>query len=518
MVVESNSILGGCASISGGGVGLGGGNALQIKAGIFETADMVYNDLTQHVIYYSNVATETLAGTPVRATPGSKNDPRLVRVFADRSLDTFNWLVAHGAQFSGASAGTGVYANASGTRAGLSTVPAVVDPTGVGKTNPANIYPGAGWTNPLVSTLQKLSNVDIEVNTKMTQIIREGAPVNSGRVLGIAAEVAGQTVYFRANKAVILATGGWKGHPWLRTLFDPRLEQYPTLIGSGEPFCYDDGTGMLAALNAGAVLTADRNVDEHVWHRQWGTLYHVQTVAAIGTSYAHPGFTVSNMADIIFVNKNGNRFVDETFPETTGWFGNENTGSGTGWVPPYSFYDIALVQGMLGPYGTPGVWTIFDSAGATRENLNPATWLQPGPNGSPSLVDPNLVFSSSTLGGLETAINVPAGSLTATVNTYNSFITASPPADTAFGKPASALKYQINAPPYYAVWTNLVLHDTCGGVGINANSQVLDVNGIVIQGLYAGGEAAGGLDLIGTEKGIVQGRVAGENAATDQSW
>jgi predicted oxidoreductase len=106
--------------------------------------------------------------------------------------------------------------------------------------------------------------------------------------------------------------------------------------------------------------------------------------------------------------------------------------------------------------------------------------------------------------------------LTTTVNNYNSYVTAK--ADPDFGKPAASLLYQINAPPYYAVWMNLVIHDTIGGAAINDKCQVLDVYGNVIPSLYAGGEAAGGLDLIGMAKGTVQGRVAAEYAVMEQSW
>ena len=153
----------------------------------------------------------------------------------------------------------------------------------------------------------------------------------------------------------------------------------------------------------------------------------------------------------------------------------------------------------------------MNSAAMTRENINPATWLGP-----PPVVDANLVFSASTVNQLAAAISVDPTALTTTINNYNSYVTAG--ADPDFGKPASLLKNQINTPPYYAVWTNIVIHDTCGGATINENCQVLDINGNAIPNLYAGGETAGGLDFLGVAKGIVQGRIAGENAAIDQSW
>jgi predicted oxidoreductase len=51
---------------------------------------------------------------------------------------------------------------------------------------------------------------------------------------------------------------------------------------------------------------------------------------------------------------------------------------------------------------------------------------------------------------------------------------------------------------------------------VNAKCQVLDIEGKVIPGLYAGGEAAGGLDVIGMPRGIIMGRFAGENAAAEK--
>jgi len=39
----------------------------------------------------------------------------------------------------------------------------------------------------------------------------------------------------------------------------------------------------------------------------------------------------------------------------------------------------------------------------------------------------------------------------------------------------------------------------------------------VIPGLYAAGEVAGSLDIIGMAKGVVMGRIAGESAATEKA-
>ena len=60
-----------------------------------------------------------------------------------------------------------------------------------------------------------------------------------------------------------------------------------------------------------------------------------------------------------------------------------------------------------------------------------------------------------------------------------------------------------------------------GGVKINTNAQVIDVNGEVIEGLFAAGEITG--DLHGTNRlggnaitdCVVFGRIAGANAAKE---
>jgi succinate dehydrogenase/fumarate reductase flavoprotein subunit len=96
-----------------------------------------------------------------------------------------------------------------------------------------------------------------------------------------------------------------------------------------------------------------------------------------------------------------------------------------------------------------------------------------------------------------------------TVARYNSFVDAGKDAD--FGKPAP--KYKIQTPPFYAAWSTPMVHDCVSGVRINAKAQAIDMNGRVIPGLYCAGESAGGFNLHGLAKSIVQGRIAGREAA-----
>lgn len=51
------------------------------------------------------------------------------------------------------------------------------------------------------------------------------------------------------------------------------------------------------------------------------------------------------------------------------------------------------------------------------------------------------------------------------------------------------------------------------GLRININSQVLDMRGETIPGLYAAGESASGIALHGIGKSVLFGRLAGLHAA-----
>ena len=76
-------------------------------------------------------------------------------------------------------------------------------------------------------------------------------------------------------------------------------------------------------------------------------------------------------------------------------------------------------------------------------------------------------------------------------------------------------KYQINKGPFYAAWCTPVLHDTRAGLRINAKMQVVDMQGQVISGLYAGGEVAGGFSMHGLPRCTCQGMIAGREAGKE---
>ena len=108
-------------------------------------------------------------------------------------------------------------------------------------------------------------------------------------------------------------------------------------------------------------------------------------------------------------------------------------------------------------------------------------------------------------------VPMPAERLAATVARYNSFVDLGEDAD--FGKPKP--RYKIATPPFYAAWATPVPHDTRAGLRINADCQVIDMQGAIIPGLYCGGESAGGFSQHGLARCLCQGLIAGGNAAAE---
>src|SRR4030095_14190594 len=84
IVLEENFDIGGRGIMSGGSIQLGGGHSLQKKYGTVDSADMIFADWTRH------------------DHPASRySDRDIVRKFADENAATFEFLLAHGVQFTG---------------------------------------------------------------------------------------------------------------------------------------------------------------------------------------------------------------------------------------------------------------------------------------------------------------------------------------------------------------------------------------------------------------------------------
>ena len=99
-------------------------------------------------------------------------------------------------------------------------------------------------------------------------------------------------------------------------------------------------------------------------------------------------------------------------------------------------------------------------------------------------------FQADTLEELAAMIDVPVQSFIATVDRYNELVAQGD--DTDFGK-RGVLLTPIVKPPFYALKWGPSLLDVFGGALTNSHLNVLDHFGNPIDGLYAVGNAAGGM-------------------------
>ena len=108
---------------------------------------------------------------------------------------------------------------------------------------------------------------------------------------------------------------------------------------------------------------------------------------------------------------------------------------------------------------------------------------------------------------------MPLKYLADTVSTWNGYVEAG--TDPDFEREVDAPMNRIAPPPFYALSIMIIWHDSYGGLRVNGRQQVVDMQGEVIPGLYAGGEAVGGFNKHGLGKGHVHGYIAGTHAAEE---
>jgi succinate dehydrogenase/fumarate reductase flavoprotein subunit len=475
IVIEQNYDIGGHAIESGGNIALGGGTSLQKKYGIEDSPDRMFEDLVNWHDYRFS-------------------DREIVRAFCDESVATFDFLVAHGVKFPDRP-----LIGADGGPQDVKRAQTVIW-TGEVSTYAPNGGNGTALMRPLEASARKLG-VKILLQHSMTGLIREEQ--FSGRVLGITAAHEGKTLNIQARRGVVVSTGGHTSNVNFRRIFDPRLtEEYQVV---GEPYSRQTGDGEIAAMQVGASLwgaasqTVETRARSHIFEKPY----------VIGNQYGYPqgggrrnenvkdspvkglsraiGLQVADYQNLIHVNQFGRRFVNE-------------------FATGFDWWNPCLEQGASKSEGGGPIWAIFDTDGAKRENWTLA----------PPFVDPDgWFFSANTLRELAGKIvskyqkePMPGATLEETVARYNSFVERGKDED--FGKPVPM--HKIQTPPFYAAWSTPCIHDCLSGLRINAKTQVIDLWGQVISGLYSAGETAGGFNQHGLARALTFGRIAGREA------
>lgn len=331
-------------------------------------------------------------------------------------------------------------------------------------------------TDVVMGELQKeidAGNVSIVFNTPATELILDG-----GAVIGAKTD-AGD---FNA-KATILATGGYGYSEELVQRFN-HLENFTTTCS-----WFSTGDGHLMAEQAGGVLT---NMD-------------FLTVYAGGLKTPESGLTrtmsirVKDYPYIIFVNKDGERFVDElgnedgsSYDEITSWWKKGDN-------KIYIMVDQAMVDELKAsekPIITGDMdWSKFEDQ------------LEKG----------NILYSGETIEEVAEKAGINAENLAATIERYNGFAAAGQ--DDDFGR--TRLMKEFTGGPYYIFETTPYIMITSGGPAMTVKGEVVNADGEPIPGLYQAGELVGMANAfgrttiggVGNSGSLVWGKLAGESAA-----
>lgn len=293
--------------------------------------------------------------------------------------------------------------------------------------------------------------------------------VEEGRVVGVIGEgMNGQKVTVR-GEAVIIASGGFGANTkmlkeyntyWTEINDDIKTSNSPAITGDG----------IVLGQSVGADLVG-------MGFSQMMPVSDPETGALFSGLQVPP-------QNFVMVNQEGKRFVNE--------YGSRDALTQAAIDNGGLFYLIADDEIKKTAYNT------------TQEKIE-------------KQVAAGTLFRDETLGGLATQLGINVAVFEATISAYNGFVAKG--IDTEFGKDVFDLS--VSVAPFYATPRKPAVHHTMGGLKIDTETHVLDVDGKVISGLYAAGEVAGGIHA-GNRLGgnsltdiFTFGRIAGQTAVRE---
>jgi len=323
---------------------------------------------------------------------------------------------------------------------------------------------GTGFISTYQNYIDTHEGIEVLLDTEALELI-----IEDGRVTGVKAESLEGDVILHANNGVILATGGFSAN---QEMLEKYNEIWPTLEGiktTNHPGATGDGIVMAEEVGANLIgMSAIQLLP--MGDPVTGSL---------------SGNIEQGVENRIFVNIDGNRFVDEGQRRdvmTKALFEQEET----------------------------KMWVVLDAKNyPTPETTNNFNETIEG------LIEQGRAFKGDTLEELAAQIGVDPANLVKAVEEFNAAVDSGKP--DAFGR--TLFDKKIDTPPYYAGARVPTVHHTMGGVEINELTQVIDATGAIIPGLYAAGEVTGGIHGANRLGGnaladvTVFGRIAGESAA-----
>lgn len=247
IMIEKMAVPGGNSQLAAGGMNAAG-TKFQKQAGIEDNPQLMFDDTMK----------------------GGKNvsNPDLVRVLADKSNESIEWLDKHGATLSHVGQGGG----SSAARMHGPADGAFVGP----------------YLSKFFRDEAAKSNLDLRLNTKLVKLIKG----TSGEITGALVKGKHTGIYQIDAKAVILATGGIGANPELIQKLRPDIS--PEVKTSNQPG--SQGDGIILGENVGAAVVDAKEIQLNPTLLVGSPVIVSETVRGAGA---------------VFVNKEGKRFISE---------------------------------------------------------------------------------------------------------------------------------------------------------------------------------------------------------------
>lgn len=364
VVLEKLSIPGGNTMVSGGGLNAAV-EADYKKAGIEDSPQLHTK--------------QTMAAGDYRA------DPALVATLCENVPQSVEWLKKVGVQFK-----PGIYQIYGGLW------PRCRNPVG---------QSGGDYIKACMNYANKIG-LPVLTNHKVVGIIREKP--DSGRVLGVEVELKdGKKEFWKANKAVVAAAGGFAANPTMCSYFDPRLTKLNTTNqpgSTGEVLKCIQGIGGLAV-----------------------GLDYIQCIPWTAPGYKHTADIFQAIEYTIFLNKEGKRYVAEDARRDV-------------------IRDATLAQ------TDQTVFPVCDTDGFDKNNeyYNEMNHRA---------LENGTLFKADTIEELAKLIKVPPEVMVATINEYNAMVDSK---KDPLGRTPIMLSHKIVKAPFYAGPIGMCRHHTMG--------------------------------------------------------
>lgn len=415
----------------------------------------------------------------------TKINPRVVRAFIDKSGDTIGWLEKKGLDFELIQ----YYPN---------QVPLVR-------------HSVRGHGHALMKALRDSCGelgVRILTRTPAEKLLLD----ENGRLSGVAAKTKEGELEISAG-GIIIATGGYGNNKGMLKKYCAHYHE--TMTYDGPPSNTGDGISMAAAIGAATAGLGTVNIHGPFIKPKTDSYWmKMDAENPDGSRIKIPAWFLAWEPEMLWVNREGARFVDEGYNLAFFAFGNTVAMQPDGIT--YTLFDTGTLrriekEGLIRP------------GAASRANWLPVSAATPLPGLEREVrkqAGKGELMMSDSWEDIAAWMGADPALLKATITEYNA--SCDEKHDSLFAKDRKYL-LPLRIPPFYAVKGHLGLCDAYGGIKINERMEALDGEDRPIPGLFAAGATTGCWEsdsycyrLTGHLVGFAlnSGRIAGESAAS----